>query len=111
MLEVPLRVRVDHIGRDDRALGRPARGVADPRRVVADDQDSEVPLVLERSHPLERNSVPERDIGGGDVDPQLHPERPAQREFVRELPFGQHIGGVAGQLDEAHGSESKAGRS
>ena len=56
MLEIPLRVRVDHLGRDDRALGRPARGVADPRRVVADDQDSDVPLVLEGSHPLERNS-------------------------------------------------------
>jgi hypothetical protein len=102
MLEITLRVRVDDLGCDDRPLGRPSRGIADPRRVVTDDQDAEVPLILERAHSLERDPVSERHVGRGDVDPQLDPQRPSERELALELSFRQNVGGIPGQLGEAH---------
>src|SRR6185312_16624090 len=48
LLEVPLRVRVDLLVREHRPFGRPARGIADPAGVVADDQDTRVTRALER---------------------------------------------------------------
>ena len=78
LLEVGLRVRVDLLVGEDRALARAARRVADPRRVVADDEDADVPGPLERGHALERDRVTDVDVGRGDVDPELHPQRPAE---------------------------------
>ena len=61
-LEVALRVRVDHLGVDDRPLGLAPGRVADPRRVVADDQNADVPLVLEGPHAAQRHAVPEGHV-------------------------------------------------
>ena len=59
---------VDLLVGEDRPRGRASRRIADPGRVVADDQDAEVPLALERGHALQRDPVPERHVGRGDVD-------------------------------------------
>ena len=37
----------------------------------------------------------------GDVDPELHPQRPAEGELALELACGQHVDGVSGELGEA----------
>src|SRR2546423_7888474 len=47
-----------------------SRRVADPRRVVADDQDAGVSLVLEGPHALERNRPADVDVRRGDIDPR-----------------------------------------
>jgi hypothetical protein len=85
-----------------RPLGRSARRIADPRRVVADDQDTGVTLVLEGAHPLERDRAADVDVGRSDVDAELHPQRPAQRQLLLELPFREHVDGVPGQLGQPH---------
>jgi hypothetical protein len=94
VLEVALGVGVDHGRVDHRALRLAAGRVADARRVVAHDQDALVALVLEGSHPLERNAVPQRDVRSRHVDPELHPQRPAELQLLLEASLGQHVNGV-----------------
>ena len=69
------------------SIGRSAaaRRIADPRRVVADDQHACVPLALKGAHPLERDAVAERDVRRRDVDPELHAQRPPERELALQL--------------------------
>ena len=62
LLEVRLRVPVDLVVREDRALARPPGRVADPRRVVADDEHAGVTLVLEGAHALQRDSPADVDV-------------------------------------------------
>ena len=97
LLEVALRVRVDLLVGEHRPLGGPTRRVADPGRVVADDEHPDVAGVLERPHALERDRVTDVHLGGGDVDPELHPERPSEPELALELTRGEHVDGVARQ--------------
>ena len=108
VLEVPLRVGVDHLRVDHRALGLPARGIADARRVVADDEDAEMPLVLEGAHPLQRNPVAEGDVRRGDVDAELDAQRPAELELRLEGALGQDARRVPGQLLHAHAASLEA---
>src|SRR5581483_7570098 len=84
------------------ALGGAARGIADARRVVADDEHPGVPLVLERAHALERDRAPDVDVRRGDVDPELDPERTAERKLALELVFREDVDGVPGELGDAH---------
>jgi hypothetical protein len=98
LLEVRLRVGVDLRVREDRAFGRAAGRVADPGRVVADDQDADVPLVLEGPHPLQRDRAADVDVGRGDVDAELHPQRPAELQLRLEPALWQHVDGVSCQL-------------
>ena len=104
LLEIRLGVGVDLVVRQHRALARTARGIADSRRVVADDQDACVPLVLEGAHALQRDRPADVDVRRGDVDPELDAQRLAVRELPLELPGGQDVDGVTSQLGDAHGS-------
>jgi hypothetical protein len=61
-------------------------------------------LVLERTHPLQRDPAPHVDVRRGDVDTELDAERSTERELLLENPFGEHVDGVAGELLNAHGS-------
>ena len=63
LVEVALGVLVDLLVGEDRPLGGASRRVADPRRVVADDENAGVPLVLECAHPLQRDSATDVDVG------------------------------------------------
>ena len=40
------------------------------------------------------------DVRRGDVDPELHAQRPAERELALELALREHVDGVPGQLGE-----------
>ncbi len=65
-------------GRERRA---PAR-IADPRRVVADDQHDRVPEILELAQLLQHDREAEVDVGRGRVDPELDAQRPAERQLA-----------------------------
>ena len=77
-----------------RALGRAPAGIADARRVVADDQDHHVPRVLKGAKLVQHHHVPQVDVGGGGVDPQLHPQRPARLELLGQTALGQGLDGA-----------------
>ena len=88
----------ERIGRSRRA----ARRIADPGRVVADDEDADVPFVLEGAHALERDAASDVDVGRGDVDAELDAERSAERELRLERTGGQNVHGVPRELGDAH---------
>src|SRR6185437_4940957 len=80
-------------------------GVAHPGRVVADDEDAGVALVLERAHALERDRLADVDVARRRVDAELHPQGPAERELALELSLRQHLHGVTCERsDVRHGS-------
>ena len=78
-------------GRSRRA---PAR-VTHAGGVVADDQHHGVAGVLELAQLLQHDGVPEVDVRGGRVEPELDPQRAAARQLLRERPAGQVVDGVA----------------
>ena len=98
LLEERLGVAVDLLVAQHRTLTGAPRGVAHPRGVVADDHHADVALLLECAHPLERNRVSDVDIASGWVDPELDPQRAAQRELLLEPTRGQHLDGSPHQL-------------
>ena len=48
-------------------------------------------------------AVAEVDVGRGDVDAELHPQRPAELSFASRPPSGRTLDGVTGELSDAHG--------
>ena len=69
-------------------------GIADPRRVVADDQHDHVPGVLELAQLAQHDRVTEVDVRRGRVDPELYAQRTTF--FAGPLdPLGQRAGGQA----------------
>src|SRR5581483_5776183 len=77
-------------------LGAPRR-IADAGRVIADDQHSDVPLVLERAHALKPDAISQGDTRGGDVDAHLHAQRPTEPQLGLEAAFRQDVGRMASQ--------------
>ena len=71
LLEIGLGVRGDLLGGEDRPGLGPAARVSDHRRVVADDQDHRVPLVLERAERVEHDQVTHVEIWRRRVESQL----------------------------------------
>ena len=57
------RVRVEHLVGEDRTLLRASRRVADPGRVVADDQHHRVTFELELGQAVEDAGEPEVNVG------------------------------------------------
>ena len=57
--------------------------------------------VLEGAHPLERDRAPDVDVGRGDVDPELDPERPAERELRLEPARGKDVDRVPDEVGDA----------
>ena len=47
--------------------------------------------ILERAHPLERDRAADVDVRRGDVDPELHPQRAAEPQLLREPVLGQQV--------------------
>ena len=56
------------------------------------------PSVLELAQLLEHDRVAEVDVGGGRVEPELDPQRPALGEPPLERPGGQAIDRIAGEV-------------
>ena len=82
-------------------LRTPGR-VADPRRVVPDDQHRDVPVPLERGQPPEHDREADVDVRPRGVDAELHAERPAEGELRLESALGEDVDGVPGQVRDAH---------
>ena len=74
--------------------------VADPSGEVADDQDRDVPGVLELPQLAEHDGPSERDVGRGRVEAELHAQRPAERELLLEPALGNDLGGPVHQQGE-----------
>ena len=79
-----------------RSAERPG-GVADPRRVVADDEDADVAGILKGAHPLQWDAAADVEVGRGDVDAELDPERPPELQLGLEPAGGKDVDGVAGE--------------
>ena len=108
LLLVGARVRIDLLVREDRPLRRAPRRVADPGRVVADDQDADVAVVLEGAHALKRDGAPDVDVRRRHVDSELDAQRPAELQLVLERAAGQHVDRVPRQIRDRHLGESSA---
>src|SRR5581483_2836854 len=86
-----LRVRVELLVREHRALRRAAGRVADACRVVAHDQDDRVAGVLPRAQLVEHEREAEVDVRRGGIDAELDAQRPAERELSLELALRKHV--------------------
>ena len=79
-----------------RALREPGAGasgrVAHLPGEAPDHEDGRMPEVLELTQLAQHDGVPQRQVGAGRVDAQLHPHR-AVLGARREQPFGQSVGG------------------
>ena len=98
LVHVRARVGVDLLAGQHRPRRRAAARVAHARRVVADDQHDGVARVLELAQLLEHDGVAEVDVGGGRVEPELHPQRTAFGEPPLEGSVGQAVDRVAGEM-------------
>ena len=84
--------------RQHRPAAVAAAGVADPGRVVADDQHHRVPGLLELRELAQDDHVAEVDVGSRRVDAQLHAQRPPAAELLRQRSLGQHVLGSVRQI-------------
>ena len=62
------------------------------------------PSSWKRAHPLERNRPADVDVRRGDVDAELHPQRPAQGELRLEASLRQDVDGVPDEVWQGHGA-------
>ena len=58
--------------------------------------------VLEGAHALERIAAADVDVGRGDVDPELDPQRTAELQLRLEPALGQDVDGVPRQVGDRH---------
>ena len=100
--EEPLGHAVDLLGVEHRPLLRPSGRVADPRRVVPDDQHARVALVLKCAHALKRDPVAKVDVRRRDVDPELHSKRLAARQLRLEGACRLDVDSVTGEVCDSH---------
>src|SRR5439155_818634 len=94
------RVRLDLGPGEDRPGGRTPARVANQGREVADDQHRLVPEVLKLAQLLERHRVPEMNVRGGRIHPELHAQRPAGFETRAQLLLGKDAHHAAPQRRE-----------
>src|SRR5262249_7104327 len=97
LLQVRRRVRIHLLGAELRAGRGSATRVADARGEVSDDQHRLVPQVLELTQLRQGHRVPEVDVGGRGVEPELHAERASLRETRSQRPVRVDLLRVAGQ--------------
>ena len=98
LLGEELGVAVEHFVRQDPALLRAAGRIADPRRVVADDQDGDVARVLEGAQPAQDDREAEVDVRAGRVDPELDAQGAAERELALQLALREDVDGVGEEV-------------
>ena len=80
--------------------------IADASGEVADDEDGGVAGVLEPPELAQHDGPSEGDVGRGRVEPELHPQRAAERELLLEPALGNDLGGPV--LSRARGSGAMA---
>ncbi len=67
-----------------------------------------MPGVLELAQLAEHDRVAEVDVGGGRVDPELHPQRPVELQLLGEPPLGQHVDRVSRQIRHGRNARLRA---
>src|SRR5205823_9575989 len=92
---VGLRVVVDLRWIELRALRGPSARIAHPGGVIADDEDHEVPAILELAQLPQHDRVTEVNVRSCRVEPQLHAQRPALLQLALELALRQRSLDVA----------------
>jgi hypothetical protein len=76
-----------------------AGGVADHAGEVADEKQRVMPQILQLTHLVEKDGVPEVQVGRGGIEPRLDTQRPPLGKFFLEFAFHQQL--VAASLDDA----------
>ena len=95
--EIGLGVRCHLAFGEHRSRVGAPRGIADTGGEVADDQDRDVAGILELPELAQHDRVTEREIGPARVDPELHAERPAERQLLLETALRYDVDGAAAQ--------------
>src|SRR5207245_5319251 len=85
---------------EDRAGGRTPARVANQGSEVADDQHRLVPEVLKLAQLHQRHGVPEMNVRGGRIHPELHAQRPTGLETREQLLLGKDARHAAPQRRE-----------
>ena len=81
-------------------LGAPGR-VADHRGEIADQENHRVAVALKIAQLLERDGVPEMQVGRGRIHPELDAQGPAQLELLRQLRLRDYFDRASGQRRRA----------
>ena len=95
LLAVAARVLQDLLARQRRARLVLAGRVADHPGEVADQELHLVAELLEVAQLVDHHRVPEVQVGGGGIQPQLDAQRRAARELFRELALDDQLLGAA----------------
>ena len=97
LVAVGFGVALDLLARQRLAGLGSSGGIADHRGEIADEENYGVSRVLKVAQFLERQAVAEMQVGRGRIHPELDPERPAERNFGRELRRRNNFDGAAGE--------------
>ena len=85
LFEVRLCVLLDLVFREHRPRFRTPTRIADHRRVVADDHDHGVALVLKHPQRVEHHQVPHMKVRSGRIETQLHAQPVAALEAPAQV--------------------------
>ena len=88
-------VSIDFLVREALARGVLAGGVAHLCGEVSEDEDGQVPLLLESAEQIEHDGPAEGDVRCRRVDAEFDAQRPAKLELTKQLTFGKcHVDGL-----------------
>ena len=80
LLEIGLRVRGHLFGAEHGPCLGSSAGVADHRRVVADDQHHRMSLILKQAQRVEHHEMTDMEVGGRGIEAKLHAQLVAALE-------------------------------
>jgi hypothetical protein len=101
---VRLGVAVDILARHRRARDVAARGIADERRHVADQEYNRVPEILEMFHLAQQDGVAQMQVGRRGIEAGFHAQRPAclrrLHQAFAQVFFANDLGQTFLQIDQ-----------
>ena len=100
LAHIGLGIGLDLLLRKLRTRGVLARGVADQRGTVADDEGDVVAQVLELTHLAQGHGVAQVQVGAGGVDAELDVEGLALLKLLAKVGLGDDLGSTRG--DDTH---------
>jgi len=112
LLEISTGVRLDLLAGERRPGRVAARGIADHRGEVADQEDHRVPEVLQLTHLVQHDRVAQVQVRRRGVEPELDPQRLpgplGPDELAKEVLLDQQL--VAASLRDGEGPTGGRGR-
>ena len=100
LAHIGLGIGLDLLLRKLRTGGVLARGIANQRGTVADDEGDVVAQVLELTHLAQRHGVAKVQVGAGGVDAELDVEGLALLKLLAKVGLGNDLRGARG--DDTH---------